>query len=199
MDEDKKITRRIFIVVSIVVSIIVVYSVVLLKLQVEQGEYYRTQAVKQTATSISVTAARGEIVDRYGRAIVQNRLGYAIVFNRAEMDVGTENEIIWRLCTLLRKQGEEWNDKTPLYVDDYGTASYPPEEEQTTKVKSYISDMQEELMLQSYATAQNCYDTMVTDYELEGVAPDVARTIMGVRLEMELASFSSAAAVSLTY
>ena len=192
MEDEKKISRRIYIIVAVVVSIIVVYSVVLLKLQVQQGEYYRTQAVKQTATSISVTAARGEIVDRYGRAIVQNRLGYAIVFNRAEMESGTENEIIWRLCTLLTKQGEEWNDNTPLYVDEYGTASYPPEEEQTTKVKSYISNMQTELMLQSYATAQNCYDTMITDYELDGVAPDVARTIMGVRLEMELASFSSA-------
>lgn len=192
MDDEKKISRRIFIIIAFVVSVIVVYAVVLLKLQVQQGEYYRTQAVKQTATTISVTAARGEMVDRYGRAIVQNRLGYAIVFSRADMEVGTENEIIWRLCTLLTERGETWNDNTPLYVDEYGTASYPPEEEQTTKIKSYISDMQEELMLQSYATAQNCYDTMITDYELDGVAPDVARTIMGVRLEMELASFSSA-------
>ncbi len=192
MDDEKRISRRIFILVSILMSVIVVYAVVLLKLQVEQGEYYRTQAVKQTATSISVTAARGEIVDRYGRAIVQNRLGYAIVFNRADMEVGTENEIIWRLCTLLSERGEEWNDNTPLYVDEFGTASYPTEEEQTVKVKAAISDMQEELMLQSYATAQNCYDTMVTDYELENLSPDVARMIMGVRLEMELASFSSA-------
>ncbi len=192
MEDEKKISRRIYIMISVILLIISVYSVVLMKLQVQQGEYYRTQAVKQTATSISVTAARGEIVDRYGRAIVQNRLGYAIVFNRAEMEVGTENEIIWRLCTLLTQQGEEWNDNTPLYVDEYGTASYPPEEEQTTKVKSYISNMQTELMLQSYATAQNCYDTMITDYELENVSPEVARIIMGVRLEMELASFSSA-------
>ncbi len=192
MEDEKKISRRIFIVVAIAISVIVIYAIVLLKLQVGQGEYFRTQAVKQTATTISVTAARGEIVDRYGRAIVRNRLGYAIVFNRAEMDVDSENEIIWRLCTLLTEKEEKWNDNTPLYVDEYGSASYPTEEEQTTKVKAAISDMQEELMLQSYATAQNCYDTMVTNYELENVAPDIARTIMGVRLEMELASFSSA-------
>ena len=192
MDETNSLNRRIFVIIGVVIAVMIAYGIVLMKAQVEMSEYYQTQAVKQTATSINVSAARGEIVDRYGREIVKNRLGYAVVFNRAELDKDTENEVIWRLCTLLTKNGETWNDTCQIIVDEYGKASYPPEEEQTSKIKSYISKMQTELMLQSYATAQNCYDTMIENYELQNLSPEVARTIMGVRLEMDLATFSSA-------
>jgi len=65
---------------------------VLANMQFVHGEMYETQALQYTATSVRITAARGEIVDRYGRPIAPNRMGYRVYFNRAEMPKGTENE-----------------------------------------------------------------------------------------------------------
>jgi penicillin-binding protein 2 len=157
----------------------------LMRIQIAGETQYRTEAIKRTAPEISVTSARGEIVDRYGRAIAKNRLGYSVVFTRAQLPKGKENETIWRLTNLLSEMGEEWIDTCPIVIDKNGYASFTDETLKT------VDKMKTKLQLQKYATAQNCLDTMCADYELDGIPIDVARTIMGVRLEMDLAAFSS--------
>ncbi|MBQ6796458.1 MAG: hypothetical protein IJP10_00435, partial [Clostridia bacterium] len=84
--ENQKYFKRFAIITAFVLIILLVYDIILMKMQLENGETYRTQAIQRTATSVTITAARGEIVDRYGRSIAENRMGYNIVFNRAEME-----------------------------------------------------------------------------------------------------------------
>jgi len=170
---------------SIVLAVMVVFEIVLMRQQLVDGEQYKSQAIKYTATSLTITAARGEIVDRYGRAIAQNRMGYSIVFNRAEMDKERWNDTIWKLTRILEEEGEEWIDNCPIVINPSGYAGYVEGEDKA------IADMKAELNLQSYATAQNCLDTMYEEYELTNQDPAVARVIMGVRLNMELMEFSS--------
>lgn len=185
MENTASTSRRIYILISFVFVVLLIYIALLMNLQIKQGDDYSAQAVKRTATAVSVTAARGEIVDRYGRAIAENRMGYSIVFNRSTMVKGTENEIIWRLTSLLRESGEEWNDSCPIELDENGVAHFIDESE------SAINKMKSKLMLQAYATAQNCLDAMNEQYEVGSLAPDVARDIMGVRLEMDLNQWNS--------
>lgn len=185
-ENNKEYFRRFAILMSVVMVIMVAFEIILMRQQLVDGEQYKSEAIKYTATSLSITAARGEIVDRYGRPIAENRMGYSIIFNRAEMDKERWNDTIWKLTRILEADGEEWIDNCPIEVAASGTASYTSEES-----ASAISKMKAELNLQSYATAQNCFDTMNEEYELSELDPEVARVIMGVRLNMELMEFSS--------
>lgn len=179
-------TRRFAIIMAVIVLIVAVYITILANMLLVNGETYQTQALQYTATSVRITSARGEIVDRYGRAIAQNRMGYNVYFSRSEMPSGSENEIIWQLCQILADAEEEWIDNCPITINPSGYASF------TEGSDSAISKMKSTLTLQSYATAQNCLDTMNDRYEVGNLPTDVARQIMGVRLNMEQMEFSSA-------
>lgn len=178
--------KRFSIMTCIIILIIIVFEIVMMKLQLDEGESYRQQAIQRTATTVTMTAARGEIVDRYGRAIAQNRMGYNIVFSRADMPKGTENEVIWQLTKILTAAGETWVDNCPIIISSSGVASFVEGED------AAISKMKSTLTLQPYATAQNCLDAMNEMYDVGQLSPDIARTIMGVRLNMEQMEFSSA-------
>lgn len=191
----KLIYKRCLILVSLILIVIAAYVYKLVQFQIVDHEKYADSALSYTASSIKVTAARGEILDRYGRTIATNRMGYAIIFQASEfnaMDNAQRNEVIYRLTKIIDENegrnedgSQKWEDSCPLLVDSYGNVSF------AENSSSAISSMETMLELQSYATAQNCFDEMTERYETEGLAPEVARTIMGVRLEMELCGFNS--------
>lgn len=193
--DTKVIYKRCIILVCLVFIVIAAYVYKLVGYQIVDYAQYTESALSYTASSIKVTAARGEILDRYGRTIATNRMGYSIIFQASEFNKlksSERNEIIYRLTKIIDENegrnedgSQKWEDSCPLLVDSYGNVSF---EEDSS---SAISKMETMLELQSYATAQNCFDEMTERYETEGLAPEVARIIMGVRLEMELCGFNS--------
>ncbi len=193
--DTKKILQRCYILIGIVVVVMGVYIYKLVEFQIIDYDEYSESALSYTASTITVSAARGEILDRYGRTIATNRMGYAIIIQASEfnkLDDSGKNEIIYRLTQIISETDGEnedgtvkWEDSCPLVVDSLGNVSF--DEDSTTA----ISNMKSMLDLQSYATAQNCFDEMNTRYGTEGLSPEIARIIMGVRLEMELMSFNA--------
>lgn len=179
-------TRRFSIMMLFVICVLIGYECILFNTQIVNGDEYETAAIQYTASSVSITAARGEIVDRYGRQIVGNRMGYSIIFNKNDMPTDQTNEIIWHLTRILSEQGEEWIDNCPIEISASGTASFVEGED------SLISKMKTALNLQSYASAQNCLDTMNEKYEVGNLDAVTARTIMGVRLNMDYMNYSTA-------
>lgn len=193
--DSKLIYKRCVILVCLVFIVIAAYIYRLVCFQIVDHDQYADSALSYTASSIKVSAARGEILDRYGRTIASNRMGYAIIFQASEFNKlknSERNEIIYRLTKIIdEKEGrnedgtQKWEDSCPLNVDSYGNVEFSDN-------SSAIRKMETMLELQSYATAQNCFDEMAKRYETENLAPNVARIIMGVRLEMELCGFNSA-------
>ena len=193
--ETKLIFKRCVTLVILVMLILGVYILKLADFQIFNYTTYADSALSYTASSIKVTAARGEILDRYGRTIASNRMGYAIIFQASEFNKlknPERNEIIYRLTRIIdENEGRnedgtpKWEDSCPLVVDEWGHVSFADDAD------SAIRKMEVMLELQTYATPQNCFDEMANRYETEGLAPNVARVIMGVRLEMELCGFNS--------
>ncbi len=193
--ETKLIFKRCVTLVILVMLILGVYILKLADFQIFNYTTYADSALSYTASSIKVTAARGEILDRYGRTIASNRMGYAIIFQASEFNKlknPQRNEIIYRLTKIIDENegrnedgSPKWEDSCPLVVDEWGHVSF------AENADSAIRKMEVMLELQTYATPQNCFDEMADRYETEGLAPNVARVIMGVRLEMELCGFNS--------
>src|SRR5918992_4889177 len=73
-------------------------------LQVLSGNKYVAEARNNQVREIKVRAPRGEIVDREGRVLVRNRVGYAVKItpDRLPQDEGERLELYRRLAKLLR-------------------------------------------------------------------------------------------------
>ena len=192
--DTKLVYKRCIVLVCLVFGVIMAYVIKLANFQIVNYRVYADSALSYTASSVKVTAARGEILDRYGRTIASNRMGYAIVLQASEfnrLENPKRNEIIYRLTRIVDENegrnedgSPKWEDSCPLVQDEQGRWTF-------TDNASAVRKMESMLELQSYATAQNCFDEMASRYETEGLAPSVARRIMGVRLEMELYGFNS--------
>jgi penicillin-binding protein 2 len=92
-------------------------------LQVLSGDKYVAEAQNNQLREIKVQAPRGEIVDREGRVLVRNRVGYAVKLSpdRLPEDEGERRELYRRLAKLLRmrparveRRVEEQLDELPF-------------------------------------------------------------------------------------
>ena len=115
-------------------------------------------------------------------------MGFSVVFLKQYMTEGTENKTILTLTELLSSQGEEWNDTMPIQLEGDQAVFEEGRDKDIENLKSKIAK------INPYSTAQNCFDTLLKKYkidEMEGLTVQQQRTIMGVRYEMDLRSFST--------
>lgn len=166
----------------ILAVIVALYGVRLFDWQILNRDKYVNESLATSATYTSIQAARGEILDCYGRAFATNKAAYNLVFNKIYLPDDQLNETILTLCALLNKAGEKWEDHCPL------TKKAPYSFVEDGKISP--ATMIRELGLAHYATAQNCVDAMIETFELEGYSAANQRVIMGIRLTMLVADYA---------
>ncbi len=172
---------RIIFLVALMLSIFTIFGFRAGDFQLVTADQFASGYAGLTSIDTKITATRGVIVDRYGRPIATNRDGYNIIFNSAYMKSNSYNSTINALCRLLKMYNTEWNDVLPLGKSH----SYD-----FTDDASAVAQMKAKLGLNDYASAQNCFDEMVSRYSLQTYTDDEKRIIMGVRYSMEKADFS---------
>lgn len=166
----------------LVLSIVVVFISRLVDLQIVHGEEYRSQVQRVSVRTQQVAAARGEILDRYGRPMAVNRMGYDVIIDRAFLPRGEENAVILQLIRLMEEMGEEWIDDFPV------TASQPFAFK--SGFDNEVQKLKTEVKVHSYASAEDVMYWIIQRYKLEDYPPADARLIAGVRYEMEQRAFS---------
>ena len=65
--------------------IVVLYLTFLYRLQIIEGEKYYNQSNEITNSERTVTAARGNILDRYGRVLVSNKECYNLKVDNVKL------------------------------------------------------------------------------------------------------------------
>ena len=75
MDNKTKLLHRLIALLLILVALGAISAAGLYSLQIINGEQYRLQAERHLTSTNVVSAARGEIMDRYGRPLITNRVG----------------------------------------------------------------------------------------------------------------------------
>ncbi len=181
--EKSKERIRLIILSLLVIAIFMTGSLRLMQFQVVNGATFREEANKLTVSQTVIKAARGEIVDRYGRPLATNKVGFNIVFDRAFLPKGEENQIISELIDLMEKSGVDWIDELPISE----TEPYSFIEGMESEIKTMKSKY---LRLNTYATAQNCMDELISKYKITGFDAKKTRQIAGVRYQMALSDFS---------
>lgn len=165
-----------------------IFAAVLFAIQVNGNESVSVSSTAVKNYNVTVTASRGEILDRSGNALVYNEQVNSLIFNALEFPSGNNemNTVILSLINLLESKNEEWIDDLPLTFDENGTPSFP-EDRESDIIKMKSPSM---LNLNPYATAQNCYDAMTEEFELEKYSKADAIKLMSVRYNMKKSGFS---------
>lgn len=81
--------------------------------QMIHGAEYLARSQNSIAETQTVEASRGDILDRYGRVLVSNRVTYQVALNTDAMEKN-RNDILLALIRIARDAGVEWEDTLPI-------------------------------------------------------------------------------------
>lgn len=187
--ENKISKRRAFALIALIAFVFGIYAFRLFQIQIVEGDEYKQIANRNTTSTVSIAASRGEILDRNLRPLAINRTSFSVLFDYAFFPRGNEeeqrkqqNDIILSLTDLLSEAGEEWNDNLPISR----TEPYTFAEGEETR----IAGLKKLLKLADYATAEQCMKALIERYKLENYDAADQRTAAGVQYEMDVRDFT---------
>lgn len=180
--------NRTNIIILLVCTALLGIVVRLTKLQIVQGDDYRQQSENRLVSNMPLPAPRGEILDRYGRPLVTNRMGFSIQFQKSGLEDAELNAVILDLVGVMEEKGEEYLDSMPLSAD--GSAFLFSEyegEERDKKIADFLEDHDMEGL-----DAPAALEAFCTEYGIDaGYTTEQKRKIAGVRYEMQTRAFSA--------
>ncbi len=153
-------------IIALATAMAMVFGLIAVRLvyfQIVRGEDLLATAQENTSTTLTVQAARGDIVDRYGRKLATSVSVYNVVFNYGYIDQDHLNQSIYNLISLFKKNNVEWDQTAPITRNEDGTYSFVETSEDSDAA---IETMTSVLELNVYATAENCVDKMLRDYNI---------------------------------
>lgn len=89
----------------------------LYKLQIIEGAAYYEESQNKQVSEQTVTAARGNILDRYGRVLVSNRECYNLKISDKRLfsdEVEDPNAVILQMINMVEAAGDKYTDDLPI-------------------------------------------------------------------------------------
>lgn len=173
--------QRLIGLAAVFAVLLTVYVVALYKLQIIEGEKYYEESRNNMVTTSTVTAARGNILDRYGRVLVTNKSCYNLTINTDELfpnDGSVDsNATILKLVNMIREYGDDYNDDLPI------TKTPPFEFENVTdQDQARLDAYMKQNNVPENASAVEILSSMRDRYDIDSnYTAEEARIIAGVR------------------
>ena len=177
---------------AFVVAILFVISIFiadLFRIQVIDADEYASQNIYYSSANTQIKAIRGEILDTTGQPLVYSTQSNAIYIDASYFPSASKqeerNEILFSLLKLFKEREIEY-----IYADfltiEKGELKYT-DGIAPLKNKLFAKDY---LNLNSYATAENCFDALCEYYDLQEYSQEDALMLMSVYVAMVTADFS---------
>ena len=205
MDNKTKLLHRLLALFVVLALLCGVSAAGLYSLQIINGEQYRLQAERHLTSTSVVSAARGEILDRYGRPLVTNESVYSIRFDYAYWDFDNQNDILLQLVQLVISAGVDVPTALPITQQEPYTFTCSADDTVYTTLTSFIDEKngtssgQDKLGLKSkYGVSEakeldapSVLAVLKSYYNIsDSYTPSNARWILEQRYRMSTASFS---------
>ncbi|MEG1658265.1 MAG: penicillin-binding transpeptidase domain-containing protein [Oscillibacter sp.] len=201
MDHTVKTNRRLFLLGGFLVVVLLAYVGVLYNTQVNQYDYYLAQSVRTIAREETVTASRGLITDRNGKALVSNRSSYNLTFDSSLLKKeDDENAAILRLLNLCQTQNISWVDNLP--ISKYAPFTYTVDQLSDTQRGRFLTYLQGQKLVGDHLKAPDLTAAqllkmgltptallahMGAEYDLPAAfSPGESRAVLGVQYELAL-------------
>lgn len=164
----------------IIMILTITYKLVLL--QIVNGKYYKSESEKKLLRVNSVEAPRGEILDRFGRVLANNRPGFNIEITKTKVGDETLNASLLEIINIFQKNNDRYKDNLPIVLPNQFLFNNQKEEE-TWKKKYKIT---------LAANPRQAFDELKTKYKIDSkYTDDIARKIMTLRYEMSEQGYNS--------
>ncbi len=161
----------------------------LFRIQIIDGDEYSAKNLFYSSAKTEVQAIRGEIVDATGKPLVYSTQSNTVFIDASYFPKASKQEdrntIMLKLLTLFKQGAVEYNFADFITVNN-GVIEYT---EGIDSLKSSIFK-KDFLNLNSYATAQNCFDALCEYYKLTEMSKEDAVMLASVYVAMVRADFS---------
>ena len=140
MDRIIKPSRLAAMTIAIII-LVIIFMVSLYKLQIVEGADYYEQSKNSISTTMTVAAARGNLLDRYGRVLVSNRVCNNLVIDDKEIfEQPDPNAVLLQLYHAVVDSGSAVTDTLPItkeapfeYVENMSDI-------QRTRLEAYLKE-----------------------------------------------------------
>ena len=183
--EGYKLYIRIGLLGVLVIALLLSMTGQLYYIQIVQGDLHVLQNERTITRNVTIPAARGEILDRYGRPLVTNRLSYTLTLDAKRLQAQEDpNALIASLVTLCDAEGEAYLDTLPV--------SNPPFvfEDMSSSQESWLSRYLKKLEWDSYEQLgpAGLMEKLCERFsiDMENTDPYMLRRIAGIRYELDL-------------
>lgn len=172
----------------LIIAVVIIYR--LFSLQIINGEEYREISDSRLARSIPIKAPRGEILDRYGRAMVKNRVGYSVSISKIDDDKSAMNKMLLSLYELAKEENLDFEDTLPISENAPFSFTFGGDTSEERLKKE--ADFRVAEGLKAEVTAEDIINKYIKKYDIsEEYSPEEIRKICGMRYAMEKRNFSS--------
>ena len=168
----------------ILLVLLTVYLVFLYKLQIIKGEEYYNRSNEITTTTRTVTAARGNILDRYGRVLVSNKECYNLQIDTDKLFANENpNAVILELVKMVQVFGDSYTDDLPISTEPPFEYNENMTAIQRTMLNAYFKRQE----LDENSTAVELMSYMRTRYDIDNsYTAEEMRIIAGVRYSINV-------------
>ena len=161
----------------------------LFRIQIINRDEYDSKTISLSKASSEIEALRGEILDSNGKALVYNIRSNSVYIDASYFPSSSKkaerNEILLSLVKLFDAEQIEYKSSLPI-TSVNGKIVFTADSEGDRKYlfqKDYLN-------LNSYATAQNCYDALCEFYDFQNMSQDEILKVGGILFEMRKGDFS---------
>lgn len=177
---------RVMAMLIMLILLLLVYLFFLYKLQIIEGEIYYNRSNETSSDTRTVTAARGNILDRYGRVLVSNKECYNLKIDTTKLFANEDpNAVILELVKMVEGYGDVYTDDLPITREPPFEYRSDMTEIQKTMLTAYFEDKGDDLP--DNPTAIELMSYMRTRYEIDNsYSADEMRVICGVRYSINV-------------
>ena len=174
---------RIAVMALLLAALLAIFFVSIYKLQIIEGNAYYEESLNSVTATQRVRAARGNILDRYGRVLVSNTSANSLLLNRTDLLAQDDpNAAILRMVQLVKEAGDEYNDDLPV------TMSPPFEFTEMDGLQRMLLDAYlKDAKLPDDATAIDLMSVFRQRFDINNnYTAEQMRIISGIRYELDV-------------
>ena len=175
----------------ILAGLLALYLVTLYYYQIVEGTRYYEESTNSIVSEETVIAARGSILDRYGRLLVSNRNCNNLIIDTGELfpygdaaeNSAYANPAILRMCRIVTENGDTYTDELPITMDAPFEYIEPMSQLQRTRLDAWLDANG----LEPDASAVEVMAKMRSRYHIDNnYSAAEMRIIAGVRYEINI-------------
>ena len=165
----------------------IVLIIQLFNLQIVHGAEYREESNTRLTRETTLEAARGEVLDRTGTALVTNSTKFSVELYKTKIDDNELNTSILNIVNLLEKYQVEYADSFPISINPF---QFTISDETLAKWKKTY-DLDENI------SAEQAFYEFKDKYDIENTDITEIRKIIAIRYEITTTGYSSTKALTI--